>query len=127
SAWPIMCVCGRCRVRSCGHTRTAHGVARMSVRLPARLVAVITSIAALLAVFAVPGAADEGEVRLLVTYETPLAGATVASVSGDAVDDALGDPVDDISSVEVLEFRGRADAEAARRRLAARDDVVAVE
>ena len=110
----------------------------MFVRLPSRLVALVASVAATLAVFAVPAVADAGEVRLLVTYAEPVdADVAAAGLPVSATDAAAGGadaataavaglPVDD-SAVQVLTFDREADAEAARRLLARRDDVVSVE
>jgi subtilisin family serine protease len=112
----------------------------MSVRLPARLVALFVSIAAALAAFAVPAVADEGEVRLLVTYAQPVDAAsagdglpvadsfvTAGTASAAGAAGAAPGAVAEESAVQVLDFDGHADAEAARRLLAGRDDVVAVE
>ena len=104
----------------------------MSVRLPSRLLALFASVAATLAVFAVPAVADEGEVRLLVTYAEPVDAASaddglpVAGTFSTASAPAAG-AVGEDSAVQVLSFDGHADAEAARGLLAGREGVVSVE
>ncbi|MFA9446088.1 S8 family serine peptidase [Egicoccus sp. AB-alg6-2] len=99
-----------------------------------RFVSLVVAVATASAAFAVPALAGDGdEVRLLVTFAAPVDAATAGEglpVADDFspanVNGPSAAPVDD-SKVQVLEFDTTADAAAAERLLARRDDVVAVE